>query len=143
MLLLAREENLPMLAGHYLCTPAADLSGDGDSLVANAGRDIMPASFLIEMVKQNYANPSVNWKDTLYSPMYAEYDASFPPAIITVGTRDLLLSTGVRLYWKLREAGVRVELLVSEGMWHGFNWEADMPEAVQVRKVVRDFLHQC
>lgn len=137
-LLMARKEGLLMIAGHCLCVPGADLSGDGDSLVANWGRDLMPTAFLIGTVRQNYENKEVDVRDPLYSPVYAEYDKTFPPCVISVGTRDSLLSSGIRLYWKLREASVRVELLVGEGMWHGFIWE-DMPEAVQMGAAVRFF----
>jgi epsilon-lactone hydrolase len=139
MLLLAQRENLPMFSCQLLCTPAADLSGNGDSLVANNGRDMMPTSFLLGMVTQNYSS-DVDHRDPLYSPINAEYNATFPPSVITSGTRDSLLSSGVCLYWKLRGAGVKVELLVSEGMWHGFNWEEAMPEAICVRAAVRQFL---
>ncbi|KAH8817053.1 alpha/beta hydrolase fold-domain-containing protein [Xylogone sp. PMI_703] len=140
MLLMAQKEKLPMPAAQYLCTPAADLTGAGDSLVTNAARDIMPGSFLIGMVEQNYCPPGIDRKDPLFSPLYATYNSDFPPTVISVGTRDLLLSPGVQLYWKLREAGVEVELLVSEGMWHGFNWELDIPESIRTRKVVKEFL---
>ncbi|RFU27480.1 hypothetical protein B7463_g8868, partial [Scytalidium lignicola] len=140
MLLLAQKEKLPIPAAQYLCTPAADLTGAGDSIVTNASRDIMPGSFLIGMVEQNYAPPGFNKKDPLFSPLFATYNLDFPPTIITVGTRDLLLSTGVQLYWKLREAGVEVELLVSEGMWHGFNWELEVPESICARVAVKAFL---
>jgi monoterpene epsilon-lactone hydrolase len=58
-----------------------------------------------------------------------------------VGTRDAMLSSGVRLHWKLRDAGVKVELLISEGMWHGFNWGEDVPDAVQVTGAVRRVLY--
>ncbi|KAL4731958.1 hypothetical protein ACLX1H_000957 [Fusarium chlamydosporum] len=118
MLLVAQREGLPMpMGGLYLCTPAMDLSGAGDSMVFNSlGRDIMPVSLLTGMVSQNYAPNGVNLLDPLYSPIYADYDETFPPTVITVGTRDFALSNGIRLYWKLREAGVKVELLVSEGM---------------------------
>ncbi|ORY00296.1 Alpha/Beta hydrolase protein [Clohesyomyces aquaticus] len=140
MLLIARSEKLPMPARLFLCTPALDLSGAGDSLVSNEGRDVMPASFLSAIVKQNYQLDTVDVKDSYYSPVYADYDASFPPTVISVGTRDLFLSDGVRMYWKLREAGVEAELLVSEGMWHGFNWNETLPEAVRLRRCVREFL---
>lgn len=140
MLLLAQREKLPMPSGLFLCTPASDLTGNGDSFVANSGRDMMPASFLLGMVRQNYPPDDIDQRDPLYSPVYAEYNATFPPSIITVGTRDSLLSSGVCLYWKLRDAGAKVELLVSEGMWHAFNWEEEMPEAVRVRAAVRTFL---
>lgn len=139
MLLLAQREKLPMMACQFLCTPAADLSGAGDSLVANSTRDLMPTSYLLAMVRQNYPC-DIDSRDPHYSPLYAEYDRTFPPSVITVGTRDSLLSTGVLLYWKLRDAGVKVELLVTEGMWHGFDWEEEIPEAIRVRAAVRAFL---
>ncbi|RKL35153.1 hypothetical protein BFJ70_g8011 [Fusarium oxysporum] len=142
MLLVTRQKGLPMpSAGMYLCTPALDLSGAGDSMVFNSlGRDIMPVSLLTGMVSQNYAPEGINVTDPLYSPIYANYDSSFPPTVITVGTRDFALSHGIRFYWKLREAGVKVELLVSEGMWHGFNWDPVIPESIRARATVIDFL---
>jgi len=142
MLLVARQQGLPMpSAGMYLCTPALDLSGAGDSMVFNSlGRDIMPVSLLTGMVSQNYAPEGTNVTDPLYSPIYANYDSSFPPTVITVGTRDFALSHGIRFYWKLREAGVKVELLVSEGMWHGFNWDPVIPESIRARAAVIKFL---
>lgn len=152
MLLVARREGLPLpRAGMYLCTPALDLSGAGDSMAFNArDRDIMPVSLLSAMVSQNYAPLEEEGSaisgptDPLYSPLYADdYDAgSFPRTVITVGTRDFALSHGVRFYWKLREAGIEVELLVSEGMWHGFNWEPKVPEALRARAAVVEFLEK-
>jgi epsilon-lactone hydrolase len=144
MLLVARSEGLPMpAAGLYLCSPALDLSGAGDSMVVNEqGRDIMPVSLLIGMVSQHYAPPGIDVRDPLYSPIYAEYDSSFPRTVITVGTRDFALSHGVRFYWKLREAGVMTELLVEEGMWHGFNWDPVVPEARRTRAAVVNFLER-
>ena len=100
----------------------------------------MPVSLLWNMVKQNYMPEGLDATDPYYSPIYARYDSSFPPTVITVGTRDFALSNGVRMYWVLREAGVETELLVSEGMWHGFNWTEKMPEALQARKAVQSFL---
>lgn len=164
MLLAARREGLPLpTAGLYLCTPALDLSGAGDSMVFNArDRDIMPVGILTAMVSQNYApQPGAEVDgavfsgptDPLYSPLYADYADSkndddgaatscFPRTVMTVGTRDFALSNGVRFYWKLREAGVEVELLVSEGMWHGFNWDPKVPEALKARAAVLEFLER-
>ncbi|CAI6093588.1 unnamed protein product [Clonostachys chloroleuca] len=142
MFLLAREEGVPIpSAGVYLCTPAVDLSGAGDSMVFNArDRDIMPYSLLYSMVAQNYFDEGVDLKDPLVSPIYASYDTWFPRTVITVGTRDFALSNGIRFYWKLREAGVETELLVSEGMWHGFVWDPVVPEALTARAAVIEFM---
>ncbi|CAG9991793.1 unnamed protein product [Clonostachys byssicola] len=118
-----------------------DLSGAGDSMVFNArDRDIMPYSLLYSMVAQNYFEEGVDLKDPLVSPIYASYDTWFPRTVITVGTRDFALSNGIRFHWKLREAGVETELLVSEGMWHGFVWDPVVPEAQTARAAVIKFM---
>ncbi|KAK4233386.1 Alpha/Beta hydrolase protein [Achaetomium macrosporum] len=145
MLLVAQREGLPMpTAGLYLCAPALDLSGAGDSMVTNAfDRDLLPVSMLIGMASQNYVpDRGIDARDPLYSPIYADYTASFPRTVITVGTRDFALSHGVRFFWKLRDAGVEVDLLVSEGMWHGFNWDPVVPEALRARAAVVKFLER-
>jgi acetyl esterase/lipase len=46
----------------------------------------------------------------------------------------------VRLYWTLRAAGIPVELRIAEGMWHGFPWEPDLPEATLVPADVIDYI---
>ena len=50
-------------------------------------------------------------KDPLISPVYGDMHG-FPPAILTTGTRDLLLSNTVRAHRALRAAGVEAELEV-------------------------------
>jgi monoterpene epsilon-lactone hydrolase len=137
-LLLAQSERLPMPAGLVCFTPASDLSGAGDTAVANAARDLLPTSFSLELAKQNYQG-SLDGKDPLFSPIYGEFQQGFPPIMITTGTRDILLSNAVRLYWKLKGTNTKVELFLGEGMPHGFNWEEILPEAVQVRKAVVNF----
>ncbi|KAH7024368.1 Alpha/Beta hydrolase protein [Microdochium trichocladiopsis] len=154
MLIRAHMDKTPLpTAGLYLCTPAADLSGAGDSLVSNArDRDVLPGSFLWSMAQQNYpplvdgaaAGGSFDDKDPEYSPVYyTGYEPStFPRTVITVGTRDFLMSSGIRMYWRLRDAGVEAELLVYEGMWHGFNWDQNVPEAKKAREDVFSFLER-
>jgi acetyl esterase/lipase len=126
----------------YLCTPAADLTEAGDTMVSNASRGVLPTSFLWSMALQNYPpEGGIDDRDPQYSPVYYKgYDTKFPRTVITPGTRDIMLSSATRLYWVLREAGVEVELLVGEGMWHGYNWDPFMPEALQTRKAVLEFL---
>jgi acetyl esterase/lipase len=56
-------------------------------------------------------------KDPMLSPVYGDM-RGFPPAILTTGTRDLLLSNTVRVHRKLRQAGVEAALQVFEGQSH-------------------------
>ena len=57
-------------------------------------------------------------KDPQLSPVYGDF-AGFSPTILTSGTRDLFLSNTVRVYRKLRQAGVVSDLHVFEGQSHG------------------------
>jgi acetyl esterase/lipase len=141
MLLLAHKEGLPMPAALTMYTPAADISGVGNSAKFNDGRDVMPFEMTLSLVKQNYLGEA-DPKSAELSPVYADYPSNFPPTVITTGTRDLILSNGVRLYWKLRDAGVPSELLVTEGGWHGYNWEPELFEAKRVRAAVAEFMRR-
>jgi acetyl esterase/lipase len=53
----------------------------------------------------------------MLSPVYGDM-RGFPAAILTTGTRDLLLSSTVRVHRKLRQAGVEAVLQVFEGQSH-------------------------
>ncbi|KAH8800427.1 Alpha/Beta hydrolase protein [Xylogone sp. PMI_703] len=139
LLVLIQRQKLPMMAGQVLYTPAADLSASGDSPVTNAGRDVMHPTFVAAIARKNYIG-KYDTKDPLISPVFADFEAGFPPTIITTGTRDSLLSGCLRLSWKLRDVSNRVELLVTDGMWHAYHWEPEMPEAVRTRKEVYKFL---
>jgi monoterpene epsilon-lactone hydrolase len=139
MLLKAQLEGLPLLKAQVCYTPAADISGDGDSGDANDGRDLVTKGMSVRMVKEFYLTGQ-SPRDSLVSPIYHTFPTGFPATVIVTGTRDLLESNGVRLFWKLKAAGVKTQLLVGEGMWHGFHWEVDMPEAKAARAAVVEFL---
>ena len=66
--------------------------------------------------------------DPMVSPIYGDMHG-FPPAILTSGTRDLLLSNTVRTNQKLREAGVETRLQVFEAQSHAQFYRDDrIPE---------------
>ncbi|KAL7928074.1 Alpha/Beta hydrolase protein [Trichoderma chlorosporum] len=135
----AQREGLQLPAVLAFYTPSVDLSGAGDSNGFNNERDVISNDVAVEAANTLYAG-GVDLKDELLSPIYAKLSGPLPPTVINTGTRDLLLSNSVRLYWKLRDAGGEAELLVSEGMWHGFNWELELPEGVRARKAVYSFI---
>ena len=139
MFQLAIAQDLPKPAALALYCPATDLSGVGDSIVFNARRDVMPPELALAMTHQNYVSAEQT-SDAAVSPYYADIPAGFPPTVLNTGTRDLMLSNAIHLFWKLRDSGVTSELLVTDGGWHGFNWEPDMDEAIRARGGVNDFL---
>jgi acetyl esterase/lipase len=66
----------------------------------------------------------------------------FPPSYLLSGTRDLCLSETVLLHRKLKHAGVTTDLNIWEGMWHGFNFETQLPETRESAADLASFLDQ-
>ena len=66
-----------------------------------------------------YANLT-DQKNPYVSPVYGNFTKGFPPTMIQVGTKEVLLSDSVRLYQSLDQADIPVKLDVYEGMPHVF-----------------------
>ena len=118
MMLRAKQEGLPLPAAIAPGTPMADVTKTGDSFQTNAMVDnvlVSPDGFC-DAAAKFYAHGH-DLADPLLSPVYGDMHG-FPPAILTTGTRDLLLSNTVRVHRKLREAGVDAVLQVFEGQSH-------------------------
>jgi len=142
MLIKAKQEGLPMINSVAWLSPAADISGNGDSMTSNDGRDLLGNK---NMGDKMFAAPfkgKTSATDPLVSPLYATYTSDFPASVILTSTRDLFLSNSVRLYWKLKDVHVTTEMVVAEGMWHAFQNYTDIPEAVENRKAAEDFLYR-
>ena len=129
MMLRARSESLPLPGAIAPGTPMADVTGQGDSFQTNAMVDnvlVSPDGFC-DAATRFYANGH-DLSDPLLSPIYGDVH-DFPPAILTTGTRDLLLSNTVRMHRALRNAGVEAALQVFEGQSHAQFYRDDrIPE---------------
>jgi acetyl esterase/lipase len=118
MMLKARQDGLPMPGAIAPGTPMSDVTKTGDSFYTNELVDnvLVSRDGFCDAATVVYAHGH-DLKDPLLSPVYGDMHG-FPPAILTTGTRDLLLSNTVRVHRKLREAGVEAELEVYEGQSH-------------------------
>ncbi len=126
LLLRDRGETIP--AALALLSPVVDLAGSGDTNQTLAAVDYLDRNRL-EMGVRGYAAPT-EWRTPLASPIHGDF-ADFPPTLIQVGTRELLLSDSVRLHRALRAAGRSSRLEVFEGMPHAFQpLLADTPEGI-------------
>jgi acetyl esterase/lipase len=92
-----------------------DLTGRGDSFATNALLDNVQIDGVSCAARAALYVNGRDLKDPLLSPIYGDV-RGFPPTILTTGTRDLLLSSTVRMHRKLRLA--EAELQVFEGMSH-------------------------
>jgi len=118
MTLRAREQGLPMPGAIAPGTPMADVTKTGDSFYTNEKVDnvLVSRDGFCDAGARIYARGH-DLKDPLLSPVYGDMHG-FPPAILTTGTRDLLLNNTVRVHRKLRRAGVVANLNVFEGESH-------------------------
>lgn len=141
MVLRAKQENLPLPAAIAPGTPMADLTDAGDSFHTNALLDnvLVAPGASCDKRADLYANGH-DLKDPLLSPIYGDMHG-FPPAILTTGTRDLLLSNTVRVHRKLRQAGVEAVLQVFEGQSHAqYYRDVTAPETKEAFEEIAHFL---
>lgn len=141
-LLRARGEGLPFPAAIAPGTPWCDLTEAGDSRRANAYVDnvlVAPTGWLGGAARLYAAGHDL--ADQLISPIYGDF-TGFPPAILTSGTRDLLLSDTVRAHRKLRRARVTAALQVFEGQSHAQFITPGVPETAEAFGEIAGFLKQ-
>jgi acetyl esterase/lipase len=140
-----RDQGKGMPAAAVFWSPNTDLSSRDDSTVTLDPDDpILTYSTLLVSGSKAYAG-DVALDDPRVSPLYADLSKGFSPALIVVGTKELLLSSSVRFYQALEAAGQTVKLDVHEGMWHAFP-QYGLPESkVAVEKsakFINDHLNQ-
>lgn len=133
----ARRDGLPMPAAVAALSPLTDLTPTSDTRLTLAPYDPLvvgdpTARFALYAGGHDVRNP-------LISPVYGDL-TGFPPLLIQVGTREVLLSDSVRLARRAREAGVDVTLDVWEGMWHVWQDHATAPEAKAASRDIAHFL---
>lgn len=65
--------------------------------------------------------------------------AKFPPTIFATGTRDFAMSSAAYGHRRLLKAGVASELLIYDGLGHGFMTNPDYPEARDLYEITARF----
>lgn len=129
MMLRAKLTGLPMPGAIAPGTPMADVTKTGDSFYTNDMVDnvLVSRDGFCHAATLVYAHGH-DLRDPMLSPVYGDMHG-FPPAILTTGTRDLLLSNTVRVHRKLRKAGVEAQLEVFEGESHAqYQFDDRVPE---------------
>ena len=111
-----RDAGDPLPACALCLSPLTDLEGTGDSMRTADDPLIAGSSGAVEQMTQTYLQGG-DPRDPRASPLHADY-AGFPPLLIEVGTREVLLDDSTRVAAKAREAGVDVTLQVEEGLIH-------------------------
>ena len=140
MVLRAREKGLPVPGAIAPGTPMSDVTKHGDTFYTNEKVDniLVSRDGFCDAATVIYAQGH-DLADPLLSPVNGDMKG-FPPAILTTGTRDLLLSNTVRVHRKLRRAGVEAELVVFEGQSHAqYQFDDRVPETQEAFGEIADF----
>ena len=65
--------------------------------------------------------------------------AKFPPTLFATGTRDFAMSGAAFGHRRMLKAGVESDLLVYDGLGHGFMTNPDSPEARELYEIAAKF----
>lgn len=128
-LVALRDAGEPLPAAAIALSPLADLELTGAS-VARVGDDpLVPVEGTRRMAAAYLAGGG-DPRDPRASPIHADF-RGFPPLLIEVGTREILLDDARRVAERARRAGVEVELFVGEGLTHVWPLHPQLPEAAE------------
>ncbi len=137
--LRAKRLNLNTPNSLALFSPWSNLSNAGASLIFNNRRDPYLCAEQSRMAADHYVGKN-NIVSPEISPLYGAFDSTFPPCLITTGTRDLLLSQSLELAHNMRVKGTKVDLRVWDELWHVFEWDPHLPESELSLRQVSEFI---
>lgn len=134
-----RDRGLGMPGAVVLWSPWADLSDEGDTAVTLRDADpVLSYDLLLKNSALAFAR-GLDLKDPRISPVYADFGKGFAPTLIQEGTRTIFLSTSVRLYRNLDDAGHKPVIDMYEGMPHVFQ-DLPIPEAATAIRKSAEFI---
>ncbi|MSQ92004.1 MAG: alpha/beta hydrolase [Gammaproteobacteria bacterium] len=107
----ARDEGMPQAAGLVLLSPVLDWTFSGASIQRNNGLDPLFRASSVNSFAPYYG-AGVDPRDPRLSPLFGDL-AGLPPALLMVGSSELLLDDSVRFAARVPESELRI--------WH------DMP----------------
>ena len=136
-LVALRDAGDPFPAAAVCLSPLTDLELTGasahadidDPMVDRDGTRLMAEAYL----------QGANARDPRASPLHADF-TGFPPLLIEVGTREILLDDARRVAQRAREAGVEVTLEEGEALTHVWQMHPHLPESVASLERIARFI---
>lgn len=128
----------PGAIGIY-CASAGGFGGDAAYTAFPLGEARMPPAGPPSTSALGYFS-TAGMHDPLVSPLDSPAVlAKFPPTLLITGTRDFAYSGALYTHEQLVKLGVDAELHVWEGLFHGFFYNADVPESRDAFNVMIKF----
>jgi acetyl esterase/lipase len=138
-----KQLGLPLPAALGIFTGSGDFSKTGDSQamysVTGLGGRLHPPSEEKGWIPAYVG--TTDPKDPILSPIYSDLHG-MPPTLFLTSTRDMLLSATTILHRAFLHAGVDAQLIVFEGLNHGFWYDANLPEAIEADEMMANFFDE-
>lgn len=126
-------------ADGIFCASAGAFGGDATYIAFPLGESRMPAAGGMGQAQLGYFRDA-KMSDPLVAPSNSPAMlARFPPTLIITATRDFAMSGAINTDILLTKAGVDSELHVWDGLFHGFFYNADVPESKEAFRIVDQF----
>jgi acetyl esterase/lipase len=137
--MMLRDSGLPLPACLGLIAPLGDLTFSGDSIVERHHLEtVLTMDALIELTGGYVAGRDPT--DPLLSPLFGDF-SGLPPAMVQVGTDEMLYSDALRLAQRFDAEGIHVVFDKWEGMWHVFQLFARyVPEGIKALEGLGSFI---
>jgi acetyl esterase/lipase len=121
-------------------SPWAELDPVSESYKTNVELDPYISKDAIAAFKDLYINDELDIKNPYASPVYGNFDG-FPPMLIHVGGREVLIDDSKKIAKKAKEAGCNVSIEVWDDMVHVFHGYAPfLPEANEALRAIGEFI---
>lgn len=135
-----RDQGMGVPGACVLWSPWVDLTKNGDTQHTLEDQEpILLYDGLLDRSAEAYAQ-GMDMLDPRVSPLYADFRKGFSPTMIQEGTKTVFLSTSIRLYQRLDEAGNKPVIDMYEGMVHVFQ-QFPLPEANYAVRKTADFFN--
>lgn len=126
-------------ADGIFCASAGSFGGDASYIAFPLGEARMPRQGGVSQTRLGYFS-GANMQDPLVEPSNSPAVlAKFPPTLLITATRDFAMSGEIHTDILLTKAGVDSELHVWDGLFHGFFYNADVPESKEAFAIIEKF----
>lgn len=142
LVMYLRDSKMQLPAGVITMSAWTDLTLSGESYAENFDVDPMFGGSTDSLVYHNEYPGEHDPREPYISPLFGEFKG-FPPMLMQVGEREMLLSDTLEVARKAKIDGVRVKEQIYPGMFHVFQMGLSrFPESTHAWKEIRKFIRE-
>ena len=138
MLMKLRDEGYALPAAAACLSPVTDLTPK-ENLRPGFKDPLLPPK-AIKFYRLSYIGKS-DPKDPLISPVFGNLD-NFPPLLVHVGEDEILRDDAIRITELAKSAGVDARLEIFPRMWHVWQINLTLPQAIQSLDDISNFFKE-